>query len=58
MKSFDDARDENRKEHNRNWPQILDHLYKMLIIKGSGSGKTNKFLNLVNNELDIDKTYL
>ena len=32
----------------------LYHLYRMLIIGGSGSGKTNT-LNLINNQPDIDK---
>ena len=30
----------------------------MLIIGGSGSGKTNALLNLMNNKRDIDKMYL
>ena len=30
----------------------------MLVIGGSGSGKTNVLLNLINNEPDIDKIYL
>ena len=30
----------------------------MLIVGGSGSGKTNAFLNLINNQTDIDKIYL
>ena len=30
----------------------------MLIIEGSGSGKTNALLNLINNQPDIDKIYL
>ena len=28
------------------------------MIGGSGSGKTNALLNLINNEPDIEKTYL
>ena len=32
---------ENKAEHNRNWPHIPDHAYRILIIGGSGSGKTN-----------------
>ena len=48
----------NIKEHNPNWPEIPDHPYRILIIGGSGSGKTNKLLNLINQEPDIDKTYL
>ena len=31
----------NIKEHNSNWLPILDHLYRILIIGGSQSGKTN-----------------
>ena len=27
------------KEHNSNLPEIPDHLYRILIIRGSGSGK-------------------
>ena len=40
------------------WPCISDHPYRILIIGGSGSGKTNALLNLINNQLDIDKIYL
>ena len=43
----------------KNWPEIPDHPYGILIIVGgSGSGKTNALLNLINNETDIDKLYL
>ena len=41
-----------------NWPYISDHPYRILIIGGSGSGKTNTLLNLINNQPDIDKIYL
>ena len=38
---------------------IPDHPYKIIIIGGSGSGKTNALLNLINNQqLEIDETYL
>ena len=43
--------------HNPNWPEIPDHPYKILIVGGSGSRKTNALLNLINNEPDIDKFY-
>ena len=49
---------ENINENNPNWPQILDQSYRILIIKGSGSGKTNSLLNLISQQPDIDKTYL
>ena len=31
MINFDDYANENRTEHNKNWPYILDHPYRMLI---------------------------
>ena len=58
MINFDDQANENRTEHNKNWPYIPDHPYRILIIGGSGSGKTNLLLNLIENQPDIDKIYL
>ena len=52
MINFDDYVNENKTGHNKNWP------YRILIIGGSGSGKTNLLLNLIENQPDIDKTYL
>ena len=49
MINFDDYGNENKTEHNSKWPYILDHPYKILIIGGSGSGKTNVLLNSINN---------
>ena len=37
---------------------IPNHPYRILIIGGSGSGKTNALLNLIINQLDIDEIYL
>ena len=48
----------NNKKHNEKWPYIPDHPYRILIIGGSGSGKTNTLLNLINEQYDIDKIYL
>ena len=31
---------ENKTENDTNWPYIPDHPYRILIIGGSGSGKT------------------
>ena len=39
-------------------PYIPDHPYRILIVGGSGSGKTNTLLNLINEQSDIDKIYL
>ena len=58
MIHFDDYTNENKTEHNLKWPYIPDYLYKILIIGGSESGKTNALLNVVNNQPDIDKIYL
>ena len=41
MINFDDYTNENIVEHNSNWLDIPDHPYRILIIGGSGSGKTN-----------------
>ena len=58
MINFDDYTNENKTEHNSKWPYISDHPYEILIIKGSGSGKTNALSNLINNQPDINKIYL
>ena len=58
MINFDDYTNENKVKHDSKWPYIPDHQYRILIIGGSGSGKTNALLNLINNQPDIDKIYL
>ena len=58
MINFDDYVNESKTEHNKNWPYVPDHPYRILIIGGSGSGKTNVLLNLIDNQPDIDKIYL
>ena len=58
MINFDDYTNETTIEHNSKWPYIPDHPYRILIIGGSGSGKTNALLNLINNQPDTDKIYL
>ena len=58
MINFDDYVNENKIEHNKNWSYIPDHPYRILITGGSGSGKTNALINLINEQNDIDKIYL
>ena len=59
MINFDDYVNENKTIRNKNWPYIPDNPYRlMIIIGGSGSVKTNLLLNLIENQPDIDKTYL
>ena len=57
MINFDDVVKANIKEYP-NWPQISNYPYRILIIGGSGSGKTNSFFNLISQQPDIDKISL
>ena len=58
MINFNNHTNENKTEHNSKWPYIPGRPYRILIIGGSGFGKTNALLNLINNQLDIVKIYL
>ena len=58
MFNLDDITNKNKKKHNEKWPYIPDYLYRILIIGGSGSGKTNALLNLIKEQDDISKIYL
>ena len=58
MINFDDYTNENKTEHNSKWPHIPDYPCRIVIVGGSGSGKTNALLNLINNQPDIDQIYL
>ena len=58
MINFDEYVNENKTEHNKNWPYIPGHPYRILMIGGSGSVKTKVLLNLIENQPGIDKIYL
>ena len=58
MINLDNITSENNEEHNEKWPYIPDHPYRILITRGSGSGKTNTLLNLIREQDVIDKIYL
>ena len=58
MINLDSITNVNIKGHNEKWPYIRDHPYRILIIGGSGSGKTNALLHLIKEQDDIDKIYL
>ena len=58
IQNFHDIVKENIKNYNPNWQQIHIHPYTILIIRGSGSGKTDALLNLISQQPDIDKIYL
>ena len=53
MFDFNYITNEDIKEHNPNWSEIPDHLYRILIVGGSESEKPNALLKLINQELDI-----
>ena len=46
MINFDDYANVNKTEPNLKWSYIPGHPYRILIIGGSGSEKTNASLNL------------
>ena len=58
MFNFDFITKEDIKEHNPKWFEIPNHPYWILITGGSGFGKINALLNLINHAPDIDKIYL
>ena len=58
MINSDNYINENKIENNSKWSHISDHLYRILVVGGSGSGKANALLNLINNRLHIDKISL
>ena len=47
MINFDDYSNENTIEHNSKCPYIPDHPYRILIIGGSGSGKTKCIIEFI-----------
>ena len=56
--NFDYYTNENKTEHYLKWPYIPDHPYRILIIRGSGSGEKNALFNLIVKQPDIEKIYL
>ena len=58
MINFDDYTNETKTEHNSKWSHFSNHPYRIVIVGGSGSGKTNALQNIINNQPDTDKIYL
>ena len=47
-----------QKKTQKNIMQIFDHPYRIWIVRGTRSGKTNSLFNLINQNPDIDQIYL
>ena len=58
MFNLDDIINEMNKKHNKKLPNFPDHPNRILIIGGSGSGKTKALLNSIKEQGDLDKIYL
>ena len=58
MINIDNYVNENKIEQNKNRPYIPDHPQRIITIGGSGSGKRNALINLINEQNGIDKIYL
>ena len=58
MINLDSTTNENNKDYNKNGPYIPHYQYRIMIIGGSRSGKTNASLNLIREEhaRDINKS--
>ena len=52
MINLDSIVNDKNEKHNEKWPHLPDHPYRILIIGGSPSGKTNTLLNLKNEQRD------
>ena len=59
MFNFDGYTNENKTEHNLKWPCITDHpSIQNINNRRFWIRKKIRLLNLINNQLDIDKMYL
>ena len=59
INSDDITRGNIKKKHYPSYSQISDHLYRILIIKGSRSGKINALINLmISHQPYIDEIYM
>ena len=56
--NFDDMVNEEKTQHNPDWPYTPDMPFRLMIVGSSGSGKTNTLFNLINRIPTIDKIYL
>ena len=62
MINFDDYANKNKtmqelRSDDLKWPYIADHSYRILIIGGSGIGKTNALLNLIKIHMKLNTNF-
>ena len=57
MVNVDGITKENIKQYHPNWPQILGHPFRVWMVGGSGSGRTNSLFNLITHQPEINKIY-
>ena len=60
MFNLDDTTNEKNEELNLKWTYIPDHPYRLLIVGGSGPGKTNALPDLIkeqDSDNSIDKNH-
>ena len=57
MINFDDVIKEIINQHNPNCTEIPDTPCRILIVRVSGSGKTNSLFDVISQQPDIDKIY-
>ena len=53
MINLEDVTTGNIKKYNQNWAQISGIPYRILMIGGSGSGKTNALIDLIKKQDDV-----
>ena len=58
MFSLDNITYKNNKEHNEKWLYVPGHPYRILIIGGSASGKTNALLNLIKEQIVLLRKFI
>ena len=58
MFSLDNITNKNNKEHNEKWLYVPGHPFRILIIGGSASGKTNALLNLIKEQIVLLRKFI
>ena len=58
MINFNEITEESTQKRNPQQPQNPNQLNIILMVEGSGSGKKNTLINLINHQLDVGMIYL